>query len=145
MGIRTWVLQIQLAFNHLSLISDNWIVISVWIKAITCPSYCQYGVDETWKHLWKVQHVRQRKHKMAYSASIFLAWHDTCTEHPRSDDAIGGNTEGLVNELYLCLLQNGGAFIVWKTHRSRNQGNDYIYFISQFIRFLLLLYNNFFR
>ena len=53
---------------------------------------------------------------MAYSASISLAWHDARAEHPRSDDPIGGNTDGLVSELYLCLLQNRGAFIVWKTY-----------------------------
>lgn len=52
---------------------------------------------------------------MTYSASISLAGHDARTEHPRSNDPVGGNTEGLVNELYLCLLQNRGAFIVWKT------------------------------
>lgn len=53
---------------------------------------------------------------MTYSASISLAWHDARTEHPRSDDPTGGNTDGLVNELYLCLLQNRGVLIVWKTY-----------------------------
>jgi hypothetical protein len=57
-----------------------------------------------------------RKKKRTYFAGISLAWHYSCTKHSRSDDPIGGNTEGLINELHLCLLQNRGAFIICKTH-----------------------------
>lgn len=51
-----------------------------------------------------------------YFAGVALARHNPCTEHPRRDDPIGGNTDGLIYELYLRLLQNRGALTICKTH-----------------------------